>query len=114
MRRALVLLLSTALSLPPFGASYAQNPQPAPPGTTPPRVAPPSAPNPPPEKIVPPVQTEPGNQTLSDKLSRRNGMLRPPQTLDRGAVIEPKHQGESMPVIRPPETTGGHQKIIPK
>ena len=87
----------------------AQNPQPAAPQVTHPPVAPPNASQPPPEKIAPPDGT-----TLSNKLSQQEGTLKPP-TVDPGiqAPVPPHSQG-TMPVIPPPGTPGGDQKIVPK
>ncbi len=78
MQQILAVLLSTGLALAPFGASYAQNPQPAPPGVTHPPMAPPSAPTTTtPEKLAPSADGTTGKQTLSDKLARHNGALGP-------------------------------------
>jgi hypothetical protein len=89
-------------------AAGAQNPQPAAPHETPPTVAPPNAPQPPPEQIAP------KDNSLSDRLSRQQGMLRPPTT-DPGiqAPLPPRTQG-TMPVIPPPGAPGGDQKVVPK
>lgn len=113
MQRTLAVLLSAGLVLALLGASYAQNPQPAPPGVTNPPVAPPSAPTPPPEKLAPGADGTAGKQTLSDKLAQQNGTLRPPET-GGGTVIKPKQGAGTMPVIPPPGTPGGNQKVIPK
>lgn len=114
MRRVLIVLLSTCFGFSPFGASYAQNPQTAPPGVTRPPVASPSAPTPPPEKLAPPADSKTGKPTLSDKLAQQGGTLQPPKTGDRGAVIKPKNRAENMPVISPPGTPGGNQKVVPR
>jgi hypothetical protein len=86
----------------------AQNPQPAPPQMEHPPLAPPNASQPPPEQIAP-IQ-----HSLSDKLSRQQGMLQPP-AVDPGirAPLPPQANGP-MPVISPPGTPGGDQKVVPK
>lgn len=113
MQRTLAVLVSTGLALAPFATSYAQNPQPAAPGVAHPPVASPSAPSPPPERLSPGAKAAANQSTLSDKLAQQNGTLTPPQTGDRGAVIEPKGDAGSMPVIPPPGTKGGRQ-VVPK
>jgi hypothetical protein len=105
MQRTLAVLLSAGLSLAPLRASYAQNPQPAPPGVTNPPVAPPSAPMPPPEKLAPGAEGIAGMQTFSDKLAQQNGTLRPPET-GGGTVIKPGPGAGTMPVIPTPGTPG--------
>lgn len=86
----------------------AQNPQPHP------TVAPPNAPNPPPEQIAPADRGANGNTTLSEKLSQQQGTLKPP-TVDPGihAPVPAPMQG-TMPVIPPPGTPGGDQRVVPK
>jgi hypothetical protein len=93
----------------------AQNPQPAPPQEAPPPVAPPNASQPPPERIAPAGRAAgtPGNTTLSDKLSRQRGTLQPPTVDPAIRVPTPQSQG-AMPVIPPPGTPGGDQKVVPK
>jgi hypothetical protein len=95
--------------------AIAQNPQPAPPQEAHPPVAPPSASQPPPEKIAPADRTAgtAGNATLSDKLSRQQGMLQPPAVDPGIRAPTPQSQG-TMPVIPPPGTAGGDQKVVPK
>jgi len=90
------------------GAAAAQNPQPSPPHETAPTVAPPNAPQPPPERIAPQ-----GN--LSEQLSRQQGMLRPP-AMDPGihAPLPPQQRSGAMPVIPPPGSPGGDQRVVPK
>ncbi|MGC1409879.1 MAG: hypothetical protein WA864_13130 [Acetobacteraceae bacterium] len=95
--------------------AVAQNPQPAPPQETHTPVAPPSASQPPPEKIAPPDRTAGtlGHANLSDKLSRQQGMLQPPAVDPGIRVPAPRSQG-TMPVIPPPGTAGGDEKVEPK
>jgi hypothetical protein len=97
-------------------AGFAQNPQPAPPQETHPRVAPPNAPSPPPEQIAPggTPTGKPGDDTLSDKLSRQKGTLTPP-AVDPGIRAPlPSHSQGTMPVIPPPGTPGGDPQVTPK
>jgi hypothetical protein len=79
-------------------------------------MAPPNAPSPPPEQIRPaePNSGTAGDQTLSDKLSRQQGTLQPP-AIDPGIRKPLPQRGEgTMPVIPPPGTPGGDQKVVPK
>ena len=103
------------LALP--GLAFAQNPQPAPPHVTNPPVASPSSPQPPPEQIAPGGRTPgtAGDNTLSDKLSRQQGTLQPP-AVDPGihAPLPPRSGDTTMPVIPPPGSPGGDQKVVPK
>jgi hypothetical protein len=112
MRRFALLFAAVAWALPCLAA--AQNPQPAPPQETHTPLAPPSAATPPPEKIAPPDHTAPGNTTPSERLSRQQGTLKPPP-VDPGMQLPlpPGSQG-TMPVIPPPGTPGGDQKVVPK
>jgi len=112
--RAVLLCLGVALAAPP---ALAQNPQPAPPGVTTPRMAPPNAPTPPPEKIAPPakgVLGPTGHDNLSDRLARRQGTLQPPRAVDPDMVRQPPRTQGTMPVIPPPGTPGSNQKVLPK
>jgi hypothetical protein len=110
---ALLLGLLLGVALPCVTA--AQNPQPAPPQVPHPPVAPPSASTPPPEQIAPPERTPaPGNTTLSDRLSQQQGTLRPP-LVDPGIQAPIRsHDHGAMPVIPPPGTPGGDQRVVPK
>jgi hypothetical protein len=102
------LLAGVALPL----AAFAQNPQPAAPHETTPPVAPPSAPSPPPEQIAP-ADRALGDTHLSDRLSRQQGTLQPPSVDPGIQAPTPRSQG-TMPVIPPPGTPGGNQKVVPK
>lgn len=56
-----------------------------------------------------------GNETLSQRLDRNNGVITPPAGTDPGiAVPAPVPNPNSTPVIRPPGTPGGDQSIQPK
>ena len=114
------LAVAAALSLAP-GVTLVQNPQPAAPGAAPAPLAPPAAQVSPPEQIAPGADN-PGtsgtegmrSNTFSDKLSRRQGTLEPPD-VDPGirAPVPSNVQG-AMPVIPPPGSPGGNQRVIPK
>ena len=121
MTPRLCCLLALTFSL-GSAAAVAQNPQPAPPGETPPRLAAPNGPNPPPEKTAPQAektvpeqqQAERDSGTLSNTLSRQHGTLHPP-TVDPGmAVAPPPNSHGTMPVIPPPGSAGGDQRVVPK
>ena len=117
MKRQTSLLFGFLACIALPSVAGAQNPQPAPPHETPPPVAPPSASQPPPEQIAPPSGRVPGtggNTTLSERLSQQQGTLHPP-AVDPGiqAPLPSRSQG-AMPVIPPPGTPGGNEKIVPK
>ncbi|HEX2943561.1 MAG TPA: hypothetical protein VHO91_21075 [Rhodopila sp.] len=87
----------------------AQNPQATAPQNPVAPVAPPNAPSPPPEQIAPPS----GN--LSNTLSKTHGTIKPPSNVDPGIKVTPRHKGTPLtPVIPPPGTPGGNQKVVPK
>ena len=71
---------------------------------------------PPPEQIAPADRTPgtAGDTNLSNRLSRHRGTLQPP-SVDPGihVPIPPQSQG-TMPVIPPPGTPGGDQRVVPK
>jgi hypothetical protein len=115
MRQTLAALLCAGLAAAPFGAAYAQNPQPAPPGQQSVPVAPPSAASPPPEKVAPGgLSGHPGTSTLSDKLAQQNGTLQPPSDVDPGMAVKSPHTTSAMPVVPPPGSKGGDQRVVPK
>ena len=106
IRTRLLFGLLAGLTLP--CVADAQNPQPASPQEAHPPLAPPNASQPPPEQIAP------SHNNLSEQLSRQQGMLQPP-TVDPGirAPLPPQANGP-MPVIPPPGTPGGDQRVVPK
>lgn len=112
-----VRMLACAAAFPCIAA--AQNPQPAAPQDPHHPLAPPSASQPPPELIAP-HDTTPGTKsaqsgdTLSDRLSKQQGMLHPP-SVDPGisAPLPSDAQG-AMPVIPPPGSPGGNPAVVPK
>ena len=54
-----------------------------------------------------------GSENLSDKLSRSDGVICPPRTLDREIVTPPPGGGRT-PVIPPPGSPGGDPNVRPK
>jgi hypothetical protein len=54
-----------------------------------------------------------GGENLSEKLSRSDGVICPPQTLDREIVTPPPGGGKT-PVIPPPGSPGGDPNVRPK
>lgn len=64
--------------------------------------------NVPAEKMAPDPGTtgSTGSGTLSDRLNRTEGVIRPPATGDTEAVVPPP-QVPDMPVIKPPGTSPG-------
>lgn len=110
-RKTAIALCCAVMALP--AAGFAQNPQPAPP-VGPPQVAPPNAPSPPPERIVPKHPGTGQNGSLSDQLSHGKGTLHPPP-VDPGMAIQPPAHGKGvMPVIPPPGSPGGNERVVPK
>jgi len=92
-------------ALPLSGANAQLRPDP----TQRPEQAPMTAPNnpnaAPPERIAPPadaVEDSGGSGTLSDRLARSHGTLKPPRDVDPGMTATPPDSGSSMPVIPPP------------
>jgi hypothetical protein len=71
----------------------------------------------PPDKIGPPLDQHPVPQTgtaapLSKELSRTDGVVHPPSTIDPGMTQTPPNPGaRSMPVIKPPTPDSG---VAPK
>jgi hypothetical protein len=86
----------------------AQNPQPYSPANPTVPVAPPNSASSPPEKIAPP------DGDLGTNLSKRRGMITPPN-VDPGMTVNPSRSGtDTMPVIPPPGSSGGNPSIVPK
>jgi len=114
--RTRITLLFCLLAMPSIAG--AQNPQPAAPHVTNPPMAAPNSPQPPPEQIAPGGRSPSiagEDKTLSDKLSRQQGMLQPPKVDPGIQAPVPPHAGNSaMPVIPPPGSPGGDQKVVPK
>lgn len=54
-------------------------------------------------------------ETLSERLDRNSGVIRPPAAMDPGiAVPAPDPNPNSTPVIPPPGTPGGNPSVQPK
>jgi hypothetical protein len=65
----------------------------------------------------PKTETEgqaPSSGSLSDRLDRSDGVIRPPAGVDPQIQVPPPEPGARMPVIPPPDTPGGDQTIEPK
>jgi hypothetical protein len=69
-----------------------------------------------PEKDRTRPQDQPGNAgTLSDKLDKSDGVIKPPSDVDPGMAKQaPVPNPNSTPVIPPPGTPGGNQDVKPK
>lgn len=57
-----------------------------------------------------------GDQTLSDRLSRDKGVIRPPDVEAPNGIEKtpPEQPGRTMPVIPPPGSPGGDPSVEPK
>jgi hypothetical protein len=106
MVRVLVLAFSGALL---SGAAFAQS-------TESPREAPSSPPQSPPTSLpLPPDQGEGSGSSLSERLSRSQGVIRPPQDVDPAMKADPPPTGpNSTPVVPPPGAPGGDPRLEPK
>lgn len=80
------------------------------------------APNMPPPQQVPAEKVEPNEPsstgstgTLSDKLEKSDGVIRPPETATPDMTVPaPVPEPRTTPVIPPPGSPGGNQLIQPK
>jgi hypothetical protein len=61
-----------------------------------------------------PAPEAPRGGTLSDRLDRSDGVIRPEQNLDPEMRIKPPHIPSPMPVIPPPGPPGGDSQAPPK
>ena len=112
MWRTLYLTIAVLVAVPavmlvavPAGA---QNPLPSSPANPTVPVPPPNAASTPPEKVAPP------DSDLSTNLSKRKGIITPPN-VDPGMAVSPPHTGpDMMPVIPPPGSPGGNPSVVPK
>jgi hypothetical protein len=83
-------------------------------------LAPPSLPPGQRQPAVPPIPQAPDQKapdqsgTLGDKLSRSHGVITPPPVQDKNVIMPPNADKAKMPVIPPPGTPGGDQKVVPK
>jgi hypothetical protein len=59
----------------------------------------------PPERVRPNADAPPQDQSLSDKLQKNDGVIKPPDSGTTGTVVKPDQSG-SMPVIKPHELPG--------
>jgi hypothetical protein len=66
-----------------------------------------------PEKIEPPLTPSPENGN-KDKFNREDGLVRPPSNIDPEKESKPRDNGARMPVIPPPGSPGGDEKVHPK
>jgi hypothetical protein len=106
MRRKLALALSVVLLAGAAGAQTVEKrEQPSP-----------SQPKSPPTAMpLPPEQGEGSGSSMSDRLSKSQGVIRPPREVDPTMKQETPPTGpNSMPVIPPPGTPGGDQSVKPK
>jgi hypothetical protein len=55
-------------------------------------------------------------ETLSERLDRSGGVIKPPAGVDPGMHVAPKdpNAGSNMPVIPPPGSPGGDRSVQPK
>lgn len=111
---AAAAFLSVALNVP---ASAQGEPTPDPPSPTIPR--PPQTPSPtPPQQPVPPqppgiAPANPG-ETLSEKLDRGDGVLKPPPVGSPEIVVPPPDNNAKIKIIPPPGEPGGNPNVQPK
>ena len=105
MMRILALVLSGTLFAGAAAAQTADQPQTSP---NPPKSPPTTLP-------LPPEQGEGSGSSMSERLSKSQGVIRPPQEVDPAIKQEAPSTGpNSMPVIPPPGTPGGDQSVKPK
>jgi hypothetical protein len=57
------------------------------------------------ERVRPNADAPPQDQSLSDKLQKNDGVIKPPDSGTTGTVVKPDQSG-SMPVIKPHELPG--------
>lgn len=110
MKRMLIFTLVAAGG---FSAAWAQNPD----------VLQQQAPNMPPLEQMPAEKIEPpedpaatgSTNTLSEKLERSDGVIRPPETAAPDITVPaPEPNPGTTPVIPPPGSPGGNQTVDPK
>jgi hypothetical protein len=68
-------------------------------------------------QIVPeePSTEGPSDQTLSKKLDKSDGLIKPPSRIDPQAALAPPDAGpQSMPVIPPPGSPSSSSPVAPK
>jgi hypothetical protein len=112
MKRVLILSMIMAGGV---TSAWAQNPN----------VLQQQAPNMPPPQQMPAEKVEPHDPsttgstgstgTLSDKLNKSDGVIRPPDVGASGRTVKPPVPDPgTMPVIPPPGSPGGNQQVEPK
>lgn len=52
--------------------------------------------------------------SLSRRLDRSGGIIKPPPTTDRDVIAPPNEAQSNMPVIPPPGTAGNNPRLQPK
>ena len=100
--RLLAALVAGLLAVAPPGAAFAVTAESVPPA--------------PPKQAVP-ERIEPGTSgsSLSDKLNRSRGVIRPPADVDTGIAQPPPQMPPlSTPVLPPPGSPGGNPRVEPK
>ena len=100
-RKILLAALAAALLAAP---AYAQNPDVPLKGRDTDPALPPQSQTPP-DRVRPSADAPPKDQSLSDKLQKNDGVIKPPETGTTGTVVKPGETG-SMPVIKPQELPG--------
>lgn len=106
-----LMLATAAWLLLAAGTVSAQTP------ATPEVPPPPLGPDAPPEQIEPdrPIGGPDSGATLSDQLSKSDGVITPPKGVDPGMVQPPPPDAAgTMPIIPPPGSPGGDPTIRPK
>jgi hypothetical protein len=107
LRNAAALALSAGLATAALAQGSPVQPQPKDPNM-------PSAQNTVPEKIDPKATGSTGG-TLSDKLERTDGVIKPPSGVDPGITSPaPVPNPGTTPVIPPPGSPGGNPTVQPK
>jgi hypothetical protein len=96
----LAAFAATVMAVP----AYAQNPDAPLKGRDTDPALPPATQTPP-DRVRPSADAPPKDQSLSDKLQRNDGVIKPPDTGTTGTVVKPNDSG-SMPVIKPRELPG--------
>ena len=86
-------------------AAYAQNPDVPLKGRDTDPVLPPASQTPP-DRVRPSADAPPKDQSLSDKLQKSDGVIKPPETGTTGTVVTPDAGTGSMPVIKPGDLPG--------
>lgn len=86
---------------------------PRPPQTPGPQVPPPPSPQTPSPGTAPNAKEAPG-ETLTEKLDRNEGVIKPPPVGDPDIVMPPPDTNAKIKVIPPPGEPGGDPNVQPK